>query len=189
LATNSRIIEVDGIGLVLFEHSNRAKRVNISVKPFNGVRVAVPDGLSFKKAKGFVHTKADWINKHLDRMKQYERASKIASESPDIDRAKAKRKLTGKLRYLAKKNGYSYNRVFIRSQKTRWGSCSHKNNISLNVKLVKLPDELMEYVILHELVHTRIKNHSRDFWTELDTLTGNGKRLSARLKEYGFELL
>jgi len=90
-----------------------------------------------------------------------------------------------RLNNLTKKNGFTYNRVFIRNQKTRWGSCSSKNNINLNVKLIRLPDELIDYVILHELVHTGIKNHSKAFWTELDRLVGNAKKMQSRLKEYG----
>jgi predicted metal-dependent hydrolase len=149
MTASSITIEIDGVGPVLFERSKRAKHVNISVKPFTGVRVAVPDGLSFKKAEEFAHARADWIQQHLDKMKRYEKENKlISAASVDIDRAKAKRRLTRRLKYLAGKHGFSYNRVFIRNQKTRWGSCSCKNNISLNVKLVKLPEELMDYVIL-----------------------------------------
>ncbi len=187
---NANTVEIDGVGPVLFERSKRAKHVNISVKPFTGVRVAVPDGLSFEKAEEFVHAKTDWIQKHLYEMKQYEKENTIASDaSVDIERAKAKRKLTRRLRYLAGKHGFTFNKVFIRNQKTRWGSCSHKNNISLNMKLIKLPEELMDYVILHELVHTRVKDHSNDFWVELNRLVGNGKGMASRLKEYGIGLL
>ena len=187
---NSSIIEIDGVGPVLFERSKRAKHVNISVKPFTGIRVAVPDGLSFKKAEEFVNAKTDWIQRHLGRMKQYEEQSKIVSEGfVDIDRAKAKQKLTRRLKHLAEKHGFTYNRVFIRNQKTRWGSCSHKNNISLNMKIARLPEELMDYVILHELVHTRVKDHGNDFWSELNMLVGNGKGMASRLREYGVALL
>ena len=164
--------------------------MNISVKPFKGVHVAVPDGLSFKQAEEFVNAKTDWIQGHLYRMKQYEEENKIISDaSVDIDRAKAKRKLTRRLKYLAGKHGLTYNRVFIRNQKTRWGSCSHKNNISLNMKIVRLPEELIDYVILHELVHTRVKDHSNGFWAELNRLVGNGKGMASRLREYGVGLL
>ena len=187
---NSNIVEIDGVGPVLFERSKRAKHVNIAVKPFTGVRVAVPDGLSFKKAEEFVHAKTGWIQRHLYRMKQYEKDNKIVSDdSVDIERAKAKRKLTRRLKHLAEKHGFTYNRVFIRNQKTRWGSCSHKNNINLNMKLVKLPNELMDYVILHELVHTRFKEHNNNFWGELDRLVGNGKSMASSLREYGVALL
>lgn len=187
---NANTVEIDGVGPVLFERSKRAKHLNISVKPFKGVHVAVPDGLSFEKAEEFVHAKTDWIQRHLFRMKQYEEESQLALDtSVDIDRSRAKRKLTRRLKHLAGKHGFTYNRVFIRNQKTRWGSCSHKNNISLNMKIIRLPEELMDYVILHELAHTRFKNHSNDFWAELNRLVGNGKGMASRLREYGVVLL
>ena len=66
---------------------------------------------------------------------------------------------------------------------TRWGSCSAKNNISLNILIAQLPKELQDYIILHELLHTRIKNHSKIFWTELDILIGNAKRIDSILKK------
>jgi predicted metal-dependent hydrolase len=164
--------------------------MNISVKPMRGVRVAVPYGLSLKKAEEFVHAKSNWIEKHLERIKQYEREYESNSQNaPAIDRAKAKRKLSRRLTYLAYKHGFTYNRASIRNQRTRWGSCSQKNDISLNMKLVRLPDELMDYVILHELTHTRCKNHSSEFWAELDRLVENGKSMDAQLKAYGLGLL
>ena len=173
----------------MFERSKRAKRVSISVKPFKGVRVAVPYGLSFKKAEQFAQTKADWIKTHLEKMKRYERQGHFNSNPADfIDRAKAKTLLTRRLQQLAKHYGFSYNRAFIRNQRTRWGSCSSKNNISLNIKLVTLPDELIDYVILHELVHTHKKDHSKAFWAEMDKLVGNGKKMASRLKSYGVRL-
>ena len=187
---NSNTVEIDNVGSVLFEHSRRAKHVNISVKPFRGVRVAVPTGLSFKKAEEFVNTKTGWIQRHLYMVKQYEEKSRFTSDTLiDIDKSKAKRKLTRRLKHLTLKHGFTYNRVFIRNQKTRWGSCSHKNNISLNMKIIRLPEELMDYVILHELTHIRFKNHSNDFWVELNRLVGNGKGMASRLREYEIGLL
>ncbi len=172
--TNPYKIDVDGIGPVLFSHSRLAKRVIISVKPFKGVIVAVPAMVSFKKAEDFVFSKTEWIKKHLEKMKRYEKEREtIQYNFNDIGRATAKKTLTSRLKQLAEKHGFTYNKVSVRSQRTRWGSCSHKNNISLNMKLVKLPHELMDYVILHELVHTRIHNHSKKFWAELDNYVGN----------------
>ena len=183
---HSNTVEVIGVGLVLFEHSKKAKHVNVSVKPFKGVRVAVPDGLSFQKAEEFVYTKIGWIQRHLVRIKQYEENAENALTVLDnIDREEAKRKLIARLNHLAGKYGFTYNGVFVRNQKTRWGSCSNKNNISLNMKIVRLPEELMDYVILHELAHTRVKNHSNDFWWVMNRLVGNGKAKSASLSKYG----
>ena len=187
--TAIKTIDVNDVGLVSFERSKRAKRIVISVKPFQGVRVAVPYTSSSKKAEEFVNTKIAWIKKQLEKMKRYERRYNDNLGNADyIDKVKAKTTLVKKLQLLANKYGFSYNRVFIRNQKTRWGSCSSKNNISLNMKLVRLPDELVDYVILHELTHTIIKDHSKAFWAEMDKLVGNRKQMSSRLRSYGMEL-
>lgn len=186
---DSKTINIDNVGLVLFERSKRAKRISISIKPFRGVRVAVPYRSSFGKAEEFVFSKKAWIKKQLDKMKRHEEIiDKNTGSVKDIDRGKAKAILGKKLEYLAGKYGFSYKRVFIRNQKTRWGSCSVKNNISLNMQLIRLHEELIDYVILHELVHTKIKNHNKTFWIELDKLVGNGKQLRTRLKPYGMGL-
>jgi len=186
----SKIIEIEGIGPVLFERSRRAKHLNIYVKPHKGVRVAIPYRLSLKKAEEMVYSRKSWIRKHLARMAHLKQKYDIlAQESAHVSRSQAKKKLIKRLNELAGQHGFIYNKVFIRDQRTRWGSCSSRNNISLNLKLVLLPEELMDYVILHELVHTRLKNHSHDFWSELNTLVGDAKRLSSRLKEYGLAIL
>jgi len=180
---DSRTIYVDGVGLILFERSTRARRIIISVKPSNGVRVAIPNRVSFKQALDFVNLKKPWILKHLVRIKQMESHRQAVNSSVNIDKVKARKKLTNRLKQLAVQHGFTYNKVFIRNQKTRWGSCSHKNNISLNMKLVLLPDELVDYVILHELAHTRIHDHSKRFWAELDKYVGNGKAMASRIKK------
>ena len=106
-----------------------------------------------------------------------------------IDRASAKKHLIDRLNYLSHAHGFKYNRVFIKSQKTRWGSCSGKNNINLNINLIRLPDELIDYTILHELVHTRIKNHSRQFWDQMNKLVGDSKKLDSKLGDYRVYLI
>ncbi len=103
---------------------------------------------------------------------------------PPVDRNKARAMLAQRLSELARRHEFDYNRLYVRNQKTRWGSCSSKNNISLNMNLVSLPGELRDYVILHELVHTRHKNHSRKFWAELDGLVGDSKRFKKEIRKY-----
>lgn len=186
---DKKTTEIEDMGLVLFERSKRAKHIIISVRPLQGVRVAVPYSSSFKKAEAFVHTKKAWINRHLEKMKRHEQKYNYNPAEIDyINETKARKKLVERLESLAIKFGFSYNRVFIRNQKTRWGSCSSKNNISLNIKLVRLPDELVDYVMLHELAHTIVKNHRKVFWKEMDKLVGNGKQMASRLRIYGMEL-
>lgn len=186
----SIFIHVEPIGRVLFERSVRARRLNISIKPFRGVRVAIPRSASLQQAEKFVHAKLAWIIKHLEQIKILEQQHRAVSENATvIDRDAARRKLYARLDALAARHDFTYNRLCIRNQKTRWGSCSVKNNINLNVKLVLLPERLIDYVLLHELLHTRIKNHGPGFWTELDRLTGDAKGLARNLRSYGMKLL
>jgi len=107
----------------------------------------------------------------------------------DIDLEKAQINLFDRLGYFSKKYNLPYNRAGFRWQKTRWGSCSGKNNISLNVNIAFLPEELQDYILLHELVHTKVKNHSKDFWAKLDKYTNSrAKELAKKLKKYNMKL-
>ena len=85
---------------------------------------------------------------------------------------------------LASQKQIQFQKVSIRNTKTRWGSCSHKNNISLSLHLMKLPYELIDYVILHELAHILVKNHSKEFWETLEKICPNSKELDKKLKNY-----
>ena len=185
----SKTVELRSVGTILLERSRRAKRISVSIRPFKGVRVAVPYGVSFDRALMFARSKAGWINKHLGKMQQLELKSRGLSRTRPINRAAARKVIVDRLDFLAQKYGFTYNRVFVRNQKTRWGSCSTKNNINLNVTLVQLPDELIDYIILHELVHTRIKNHSQKFWDQMNLLLGDAKKIDRKLRAYEFLLI
>jgi len=102
-----------------------------------------------------------------------------------IYRFEAKTILPSRLNDLAKQHGFYFQKVTIRNNKRNWGSCSSKNNISLNLQMMKLPDELIDYILLHELVHTEIKNHSAEFWKRLNEITNNSaKELAKQVKQY-----
>lgn len=185
----SKRVHITGVGEVLLERSSRAKHMGLSIRPFKGARVAVPRGVSFAVAENFVHSKSEWIKKHLERMASIEKRATALEVRKPMDRAKTRKYLVKRLDELCKKHGFKYNRVFVRNQKTRWGSCSDKNNINLNVNLARLPDQLVDYVILHELVHTRIKDHSHRFWDELAKFVEDAKDLDKKLKQYTPSLL
>ena len=179
------LIEHPEVGIIKYFKNNRAKRIIISLKP-GYVRVVIPRMQSLKNAKQFVESKLDWIKKnkrHMD--SQVEKKNKL----PEIDRKVARKVLCKRIAELAQAHSFNYNRISIRKQKTRWGSCSTKNNINLNANLLHLPSELIDYVLLHELVHTRVKNHGPDFWNELDTVVPNAKQVDQRLKNYQYCLL
>ena len=178
---NRKIIEIINIGPVLFERSNRAKYISINVKSSSKIRVAVPKGISFKMAYSFVLSKTKWIQKNLQKIKTQ---PKIQLLEQTIDINEGKKFLKNRLKELSIEFGFKYNKVTIRNQRTRWGSCSINNNISLNIKLMGIPKYLCDYVILHELVHTKVKNHSSHFWNTLEQYVENAKVIDKSLKKY-----
>ena len=171
-------INIPNIGNIYIEKSKRAKHLSISISNCARIRVAVPMFITFNQAEKFTYSKVSWLRKNLSKMK----TNKIKLDKPNKEIAR--KILTKRLNDLCDKYNFSYNRLFIRNQKTRWGSCSGQNNINLNAKLILLPNELIDYVLLHELVHTRIKNHSKEFWDSLDNLILDSKKKHKELNNY-----
>lgn len=178
-------LELKGAGTVVIERSARAKHLRITVRP-GFVRVAVPAGVPFARAAAFARSQAGWIRTHLEKMERAEEAERalLASLPPITDPREAKRKIADRFAALAKKGGFTPSGLTVRNQKTRWGSCSSTNAVSLNIQLARLPGVLMDYVILHELVHTKIRGHGGDFWRELDRYVGDAKLLRSELRRY-----
>ncbi len=90
---------------------------------------------------------------------------------------------------IAEEHGFHFNRLCIRSQKTRWGSCSSNKNISLNSKLLFMPKDIVRYVIIHELCHTIEMNHSKHFWALVEDCDPNFRHHKKVLKEYGKQIV
>ena len=180
IKNNSKIINMPDIGPVLFEKSKKAKYINISVNP-SRIRVAVPNGISYKQAASFATTKINWIKKTLGKLNLLQENS---FKQQPVNKHKAKLYLLNRLDELSSIYGFRYNKASIRNQKTRWGSCSEKNNISLNMQLMNLPDRLIDYVILHELVHTQVKNHGPGFWNLLEKVMPDAQFQNKELKKY-----
>ena len=179
------LVEHPEVGTIKYLGNNKAKRIIISVKP-EFVRVVIPKRQSFKSAQKFVESRLEWIKKNKTKIKLQ---TQKKDELPEIDRKVARKVLCRRIGELAQLHNFVYNRISIRKQKTRWGSCSSKNNINLNMNLLHLPSELMDYVLLHELVHTKVKNHSNDFWDELDTVVPNARIIDRKLKDYQYCLI
>ncbi len=93
-----------------------------------------------------------------------------------------------RLSYFSDKHELKVNQVRVKEQKTLWGSCSSKNNINLNYLLIMAPMKVIDYVIVHELVHTIHKNHSAKFWQKVETIMPNYKDARYWLKENGYKL-
>ena len=178
------LVEHPRIGMIRYQKS-WGKRIGITVKP-DFVRVSVPQRETIMNAQKFVESKIDWIKKISSKMRI---EKEIGETLPEIDREEAREILNQKLSELATKHDFDYGKVSIRRQRTRWGSCSSKGNISLNMNLLHLPDELIDYVLLHELTHTKVNDHSSRFWDALVKVCPSAKIDRKRLKGYGYCLV
>ena len=99
-------------------------------------------------------------------------------------RAQAKQELPPRLAELAALHGFHYNKVFIKNNVSNWGSCSSLGNINLNLRLVELPSQLRDYVMLHELCHLRYLNHGREFHALLESVCPGHRALARELRAH-----
>jgi predicted metal-dependent hydrolase len=102
----------------------------------------------------------------------------------DVMRWEAKVYLPKRLKELADKHGFKFENVSIKNASTRWGSCSSVNNINLNLHLMRVPEHLIDYVLLHELAHTVVKNHGEKFWLLLEHCYPNARKADKEMNNY-----
>ena len=116
---------------------------------------------------------------------------KRPADSPELKalKAKARKVFSARAAYYAQVLGVSYNRIAIRCQKTRWGSCSSKKNLNFNCLLLYAPEEVLDYVVIHELAHLRYMNHSKDFYALVASICPDYKACQKWLREHGGELM
>ncbi|AQQ09591.1 hypothetical protein L21SP3_01399 [Sedimentisphaera cyanobacteriorum] len=179
------IEKVEGIEVRVVT-SPRAKHLRLTVSQ-SGARLSVPLGVSGRRAIEFLNTKKDWLSKSFTKVeKRKENLSSRLKDLPKLDLYQQQEKLFSRAQQLASRFGFEYSKITFRCQKTRWGSCSSKNSISLNINMVLLPEYLQDYLILHELAHTKVKSHCKKFWHLLDGCCGqrSAKALDKELNSY-----
>ncbi len=177
--STTRTDVLDGIKILYKKHPF-SKNIRISVKPDGRVLVTMPKNTSFLRAKEFVLKNKDWIKERVSKSTPKTRENKAVIEER---RKLAPKILPKRLDELARKYGFKYAKVFVKNQRTVWGSCSYRNNINLNLNLVALDSEFIDYVLLHELTHTVHKNHQKAFYDLLTKNMPNALDIQKRLKK------
>lgn len=171
--------------------SNR-KTIAIEIKPDLQVLVRAPRRMPKWEIERFVREHEDWILKHLEivrkrneERKNLPKETKLAPEELKVLVNMAKEAIPKRVAYYAPIVGVTYGRISIRNQKTRWGSCSGKGNLNFNCQLMRMPSEVIDYVVVHELCHRKEMNHSPEFWAEVEKVLPDYKKRRKWLKEYG----
>ena len=167
--------------------SNR-KTIAIQIKPDGQVVVRCPKRMRIEEAIRFVESKADWIEKHLAKRALQDVAKYTAKEIEQL-REQARKLVTERVKFYAPIIGVSYGQIAIRTQHTRWGSCSSKGNLNFNCLLALVPPEVLDYVVVHELCHRKELNHSARFWNEVERILPDYKTRRSWLKERGSGLI
>ena len=165
------------------------KTISIVIKPSGEVEVRCPKRCSKRDVDAFLVSKEDWIRKHLETIAQRPQIPVLSLEQLRELAKQAAEVLPERVHYFAKSMGVTVNRITIRSQRTRWGSCSAQGNLNFNCLLMLCPVEVRDYVVIHELCHRKHLNHSADFWAEVERYCPNYRIHRKWLKDNGAVLI
>lgn len=165
------------------------KSIVIMVKSSTEVIVKAPRHMSYSRINDAVEKKSDWIAGKIELAKRQEEKAGTIEVLSDSDRAKlvekAKRMIPEKCAYYAEKVGVTFGRISLRWQKSRFGSCSSLGNLNFNIALMLAPEDILDYVIVHELCHRKEMNHSKKFYSEIGKVLPDYKKSEKWLHDNG----
>ena len=180
------VVKHPTLGVIECVRSVRARSIRLIVRSDGSLRLSYPLFANRSRAIAFAESRTEWIEQTRQRLTE-RRASYPTITRLDVERLrhKARAYIPAQLNYLASKHGFSYTTLRISSAHTRWGSCSGRNGISISLFIMLLPEHLREFILLHELCHTRHHNHSAAFHALLNSLVeGRERELNAELRKY-----
>ena len=167
---------------------SKRKTIGLEVHTDGRVILRAPTRITNRELNKFIDNHMSWIESKLSLIEK-KNADKIIVAPPketisqkELDAIKEK--FTTRVQYYCNIMGVSVNRISIKDQKTRWGSCSSKGNVNFNYNLYYMPEELLDYVVVHELSHRKYMNHSQSFWCEVEKYCPEYKLCRRRLKDY-----
>jgi predicted metal-dependent hydrolase len=161
--------------------------MRLTVTAADQVIVTVPVGMDAASIRHFLQSKADWISRAIESMRRRGPRESVGGGRREylLLKERAREVITERVRFFAAQYGFSFGRISIRNQKSCWGSCSRRGNLNFNYRLLKLPEALRDYVIVHELCHLKEFNHSPAFWQLVAEACFDYKMLRKKLRQYG----
>ena len=167
---------------------SRRKTISLELK-YKQIIVRAPLFVSDKEIYSFIDSKKHWIEKKMyvitERQRTVENLPAFSDEEIKALADKARIIIPERVRHYADIIGVTYNRITIRCQRTRWGSCSSKGNLNFNCLLVLFPVEVIDSVVVHELCHRKHMNHSDKFYREIEKVFPDYKKHHKWLKDNG----
>ncbi len=171
--------------------SNR-KTISVEIKQDLRIIVRAPICMRMVDIQKFIDEKTPWIEKHLQKLKARKQADKDTTSLKPFTEEEIRElgliaceKLSERVEELANIIGVTYGGITVRNQVSRWGSCSSKGNLNLNCLLMLCPDEVRDYVIIHELCHLKHMDHSKSFWAMVEKYCPEYKERRKWLKDVG----
>ncbi len=162
---------------------SRRRTLSLEVKPDGRVIARAPMRMKQSDIDRFIGEKSAWIEKHLQKVTAQLSAEKLTDEDIRSLTEEAQRYIPQRVEHFAPIVGVDFGRVTIRNQKTKWGSCSAKGNLSFNCLLMLTPPEVIDSVVVHELCHRKEMNHSKRFYDEVLRVYPDYKRWNKWLKD------
>lgn len=148
------------------KNSRRSKRMRLTISCDGGVEITAPYFFNENLIEKFIFEKAKWILSKLDYFKKQDFIFIKANGKNEFLKYKEAAEILVKerIKYFNNFYGFNYNKISIKNQKSRWGSCSKNKNLNFSYKIALLPLEITDYIIVHELCHLKEFNHSPQFW-------------------------
>lgn len=165
------------------------KTVSIQITPLGEILVRCPRRMPGRMIQAFVESKTAWIEKHLSALADQPSPPPLSDREIRELRRQAAQRLSEKAAFFAPLVGVDYGKITIRMQRSRWGSCSGRGNLSFNCLLALTPEKVQDYVVVHELCHRLEMNHSQAFWSQVERVMPDYREPKAWLKEHGALLL
>lgn len=169
-----------------FKRSNRARRMRLAVYCDGSVVVTAPLDLQENVVEKFIREKTEWLFSKLLFFSHIENKSFTSLNYKDYLKHKedAFELIQKRVDYFAIKHEFTYTKINIKNQKTCWGSCSRLGNLNFNYKIKFLPEDIQDYIIIHELCHLRYFDHSKNFWNLVGELMPEYRIVSKQLTSY-----